>query len=235
MLVGSNAVSAADGPLREQAAPYTITASAGPGGSISPSGEVIDRRREHRPDLHHHAGPRLPRRSTCSSTAVSVGAVTSYTFSPVTASHTISVSFAIDSYTITASVVGGNGGISPSGSVPVNHGASQTFTITPAANYHVADVLVDGSLRGRGRSSYTFTNVAADHTISRQLRDRHATRSRPASSAATAASRRAASVPVNYGASQTFTITPAANYHVADVLVDGSLRGRGHRATPSPT
>ena len=33
---------------------------------------------------------------------ISVGAVTSYTFTNVTANHTIAASFAIDTYTITA-------------------------------------------------------------------------------------------------------------------------------------
>ena len=46
----------------------------------------------------------------------------------------------------------------------VNHGASQTFTITPDTNYHVADVLVDGASVG-AVTSYTFTNVTANHTI----------------------------------------------------------------------
>ena len=61
---------------------------------------------------------------------VSVGAVTSYTFTNVTANHTIAASFAIDTYTITASA-GANGTISPTGAVSVNYGANQTFTITP--------------------------------------------------------------------------------------------------------
>ena len=74
----------------------------------------------------------------------SVGAVTSYTFTNVTANHTIAASFAIDTHTITATA-GANGTISPTGAVTVNHGASQTFTITPATSYHVADVLVDGA------------------------------------------------------------------------------------------
>ena len=94
---------------------------------------------------------------------VSVGAVTSYTFTDVTANHTIAATFAIDTHTITASA-GSNGTISPSGAVSVNYGANQTFTITPAANYHVADVLVDGVSVG-AVTSYTFTNVTANHTI----------------------------------------------------------------------
>src|SRR4029453_9598101 len=73
----------------------------------------------------------------------SVGAVSSYTFSAVTANHTIAASFAIDSYTITASA-GPNGSISPSGAVTVTYGTDQSFAITPAAGHHVADVLVDG-------------------------------------------------------------------------------------------
>src|SRR6185369_4898492 len=93
----------------------------------------------------------------------SVGAVASYTFTVVAANHTIAASFAIDTYTITASA-GTNGSISPSGAVSVNYGADQAFTITPDAHYHVADVLVDGSSVG-AVGSYTFTAVAANHTI----------------------------------------------------------------------
>jgi len=54
-----------------------------------------------------------------------------------------------------------NGTISPSGDVMVEHGKSQTFTITPTGNYQVFDVLVDGV----SALSYTFENVTADHTI----------------------------------------------------------------------
>lgn len=67
-------------------------------------------------------------------------------------------------YTITASA-GANGTIAPSGSVTVDAGANQTFTITPNASYHVADVLADGNSVG-AVTSYTFTSVAANHSIS---------------------------------------------------------------------
>ena len=63
-------------------------------------------------------------------------------------------------HTITATA-GTNGSIAPSGSVAVNHGANQSFTITPATNNHVADVLVDGASVG-AVTSYTFTNVTAN-------------------------------------------------------------------------
>ena len=60
----------------------------------------------------------------------SVGAVYSYTFSNVTADHTISVEFlAVPIYTITASAQDG-GTISPSGTIQVSETWSQEFTIT---------------------------------------------------------------------------------------------------------
>jgi hypothetical protein len=84
--------------------------------------------------------------------------------SSVMANHTINASFALNTYTITASA-GANGAISPSGTVTVNHGESKTFTITPSANYHVEDVKVDEKSIG-AVTSYTLSAVTANHTIS---------------------------------------------------------------------
>ena len=82
----------------------------------------------------------------------------------VTGPVNVTATFAIDTYTITATT-GSGGSITPVGSVSVNHGASQSFTITPSSGYHIVDVLVEGSSVG-AVSSYTFTNVTANHTIS---------------------------------------------------------------------
>lgn len=69
-----------------------------------------------------------------------------------------------NTYTITVTA-GSNGSISPSGAVSVDSGASKAFTITPNANYQVANVLLDGTSVG-AVASYTFNNVTANHTIS---------------------------------------------------------------------
>ena len=61
-------------------------------------------------------------------------------------------------------ISGLNGSISPSGWTSVRHGWDQTFTITPDKGYAVAKVLVDGKSVGSVKS-YTFKNVAKDHTI----------------------------------------------------------------------
>ncbi len=95
---------------------------------------------------------------------MSQGALSAYTFSSVTASHTISASFAADTFTI-ATEPSVNGTITPS-SPTVEYGSNQTFLIQPDPGYHVADVLADGASQG-AVSSYTFYNVsAAGHTIS---------------------------------------------------------------------
>jgi hypothetical protein len=94
---------------------------------------------------------------------VSAGAVTSYTFTNVTAVHTIAATFAINTFTITASA-GANGTITPTGSVSVNYGANQSFTIAPSTGYHILNVLVDGVSAG-AVTSYAFTNVTVAHTI----------------------------------------------------------------------
>ncbi len=60
---------------------------------------------------------------------------------------------------------GANGSINPSGTVNVEQGTNRSFTITPDANYHVDDVVVDSISQG-ATNSYTFLNVTNAHTIS---------------------------------------------------------------------
>jgi hypothetical protein len=68
------------------------------------------------------------------------------------------------SYNISASSTSG-GSISPSGTVSVKKGESQTFAITPSAGYEIKSVTVDGVNKG-AITSYTFSNVTATHQIS---------------------------------------------------------------------
>ena len=198
---------------------HIIHASAGPNGQISPIGDVEVRSSQTytftiTPDSHYHVADVLV-------DGASVGAVTTYPFKNVAADHTISATFAINTLTITASA-GTNGQITPAGSITVNYGADQTFTIQPSTGYLVADVLVDGSSIG-SRASYTFTNViVAGHTISASFTAiPQNTKVIQAAAGAHGTISPAGSVTVTYGTSKTFTITPDSHYHVSDVLVDG--------------
>ncbi|RSK41681.1 InlB B-repeat-containing protein [Mangrovimonas spongiae] len=93
-----------------------------------------------------------------------VGNTNPYTFTNVTADHTITAVYIADTFNITASA-GANGSISPNGTSAVNCGDDITYTITPDAGYAVQDVLVDGVSVG-AVTSYDFTNVSEAHTIS---------------------------------------------------------------------
>ncbi|MGE5180169.1 MAG: LamG-like jellyroll fold domain-containing protein [Bacteroidota bacterium] len=198
---------------------YTITATAGPNGSIDPSGDIsvahgADRAFTITPAPGYHVADVLVDGS-------SVGAVASYTFPAVSAAHTIAASFAINTYTITASA-GPNGSIEPAGDVVVDHGTDKTFTITPAAGYQIADVLVDGASVGRV-GTYTFNAVTAAHTIAATFAIDIYTIT--ASAGPNGSIDPSGSVSVPHGTDKTFTVTPAAGYHVADVLVDGASVG----------
>ena len=146
-----------------QATSYSISASAGMGGSISPSASVsVSSGGSNRFVITPDNGYQI---KDVTVDGTSVGAVSSYTFSNVTSNHTISAAFTntTSSYTISASAARG-GSISPEGTVPLSGGASKSFTIVPNYRYSISDVKVDGVSKG-AISSYTFSNIAANHTI----------------------------------------------------------------------
>ena len=152
---------------------------------------------------------------------ISQGAVTSYTFTNVTATHSISATFSQLSYTITASA-GANGTITPNGATSVNCGANQTYTIAANSCYQIADVLVDGISQG-AITSYTFNNVTAPHSISATFTQLSYTITASAGANGTITPNGATSV--NCGANQTFNITANSGFAVQDVLVDGVSQG----------
>lgn len=93
-------------------------------------------------------------------TQVSTNANYSFT---VTSNRNLVANFAQNTHTIQASA-GANGIITPSGSITVAHGANQSFAMIPNEGYEVQDVYIDGNSVGP-MTSYTFTNVTADHYI----------------------------------------------------------------------
>ncbi|MES2893333.1 MAG: T9SS type A sorting domain-containing protein, partial [Bacteroidota bacterium] len=143
----------------------TITATAGANGSIAPNGGTTVNCGSNQsftitPDPCYQIADVLVDN-------ISVGPVFGYTFSDVRQDHTISASFAIKTYNITATA-GSNGTINPAGITVVNCNASQQYTITAAPNFHILDVLVDGVSNPGAISSgtYTFSFVQVTHTIS---------------------------------------------------------------------
>jgi type IV pilus assembly protein PilY1 len=148
------------------ASEYTITASSGDNGSISPAGDVVvpsgdDQLFLFDPDAGYEVLNVMVDGS-------SIGSPSSYNFTDVSNNHTITVSFgAIGSYTISTSA-GSNGSISPAGPVSVAPGGSASFVIIPDPAYAVDDVQINGSSIG-AVTTYTFTAVSSDQTIAAQF------------------------------------------------------------------
>ena len=119
---------------------------------------------------------------------------------------------------ITASA-GANGTISPSGAVPVYVETDQAFTITADLCHVIADVVGDGVSKGPV-STYTFTNVLANHTIAATFGIFTPVITALAGPNGTISP--AGAVATTCGGTMQFT--PAANtgYHVATVMVDGA-------------
>jgi hypothetical protein len=195
---------------------YSITASSGSNGSISPSGTVVLSQGASRTfTITPNAGYRV---SDVRVDGSSVGAVTSYTFSNVQANHTISATFGTSGTTYSINASAGSGGsISPSGTVGVSKGANQTFTFTPNANYQIYTVYVDGSWKG-ALNSYTFNNVTANHTIKAIFAAK--TYIITASAGSGGSISPSGTVGVSYGTAKYFSITPNTGYKISRVLVD---------------
>src|SRR5207247_10785173 len=119
----------------------TMTTTSGANGSISPAGKsVVNYGGAQSYTITANTGYHV---ADVLVDGVSAGAATSYNFSGVNANHTIEASFAINTFSISATT-GANGSISPSGDASVSYGGSQSYAITPDAGYNISDVVVDG-------------------------------------------------------------------------------------------
>ena len=198
---------------------HTITASAGSGGSISESGEIkVNDGASKTFTFTSNEGYKI---SDVLVDGVSVGAVSSYTFNNITEDHTVSVSFAIITYTISASA-GIGGSISPSGNVSVNYGSSKTFSISPNSGYKIDNVIVDGVSVG-SVSSYIFSNITENHTINATFRQVYTI---DVSCGENGSISESGSIEVEPNSSKTFTFTPNDEYMINTVIVDGTDIGR---------
>ena len=109
-------------------------------------------------------------------------------------------------HTITASVEGGKGTISPSGLVNVIEGESQEFIITPNEGYEIASLKVDGTEVENPSNTYTFTNVTSNHTIDVSFKEQAVV---PPAVEAPSITKQPQPVSVKVGETATFTVEAA--------------------------
>lgn len=148
----------------------------------------------------------------------SAAAATSYTFTHVKTSGTISATFRpLDTYAFITATAGAGGGVSPSGKTGVLKGGSQTIFITPSFGYRVLDVKVDGKSAG-AETSHSFTDVQANHTLAATFAKL------PVITAIQAANgfiTPSGGTIVAYNGSQNYTISAGLGYEVSSLVVDG--------------
>jgi hypothetical protein len=152
---------------------------------------------------------------TCTATQ---GAGNSWTTSAITADCNVTATFAVTTFTVTASVSGANGTISPP-TQTVNSGSSASFTVTPDNGFQVASVVGDTCTVSQGTGTtwtsssitsncaVTATFTVTTYTVTSSVIGGHGTISPPSQT-------------LNSGESATVTVTPDSGYHVLSVVGD---------------
>jgi len=202
--------------------PYTINVAVGDGGTVSPGASEIEHGSSRYFSITPETGYEI---ADVKVDGISVGAQGIYVFSNVSANHTLVATFKRKTYSITTSAAV-NGAIIP-GNTLVNHGANQTFDIKPNDGYHVLDVKVDGVSVG-AVTTYTFSNVTTSHTISATFAIRSYSISLNAgANGSITPTNPPAILSIQYGSTQTFTITPNSGYYISNITGCNGSQGAG--------
>ena len=200
---------------------YLITASAGAGGSISPSGQISVQQGAGKTfTITPNSGYVI---ADVKVDGVSKGKITSYTFSAVNANHTIAASFtpSASSYTLTISKTGtGSGTVSsnPAGT-SFSAGTVVTLTASPDANS------IFGGWSGACSGTSTTCQVTMNSNVNVTATFNLKTYTITASAGTGGSISPSAGINVQSGSNQTFTVTPNSGYQIANVTVDGVSKG----------
>ena len=154
----------------------------------------------------------------CSSTGLSAGSVSTYNFANVNANHTISASFtAVQQNSLNVTKAGTGTGIVTSSPAGINCGSDCTEVYTGGAVVTLTATSDSGSTFGgwsgacTGSGTCTLTMDAAK-SVSPLFQTNSLTITATAGNGGSISP--SGTVTVNYGGSQSFTITPDANYSI---------------------
>jgi hypothetical protein len=198
---------------------YYITSSADSNSVISPSGNLTVN-----PNFSETFTYSANIGYTINSVLVdnsSVPITGSYTFTNIQANHTISVTSSIDTFNISTSA-GANGAVNPNGNVSVNYGSSQSFTISPNTGYHIESITANDEpviVNSPSGQTYQFSSIAADTSLTATFAiNMYKITVNQTANGDIAPD----TTSVSYGASFSFSITPATGYYIANITVDSS-------------
>ena len=141
---------------------FYIDAIASAGGKIVPTGNTMGFygdtiQFDFLPDTGYHIHEVLIDGST-------IGVTNFYSFNGLLANHQLQVKFVPDTFIISASASAG-GTISPEGELSVSFGECVHFDLIPDEGHSVAKMLIDGLSIQSQTLTYSFSNVANNHTI----------------------------------------------------------------------
>ena len=209
---------------------YTITATAGTGGTAQPATQTVTAGQDASVAVAASDGYCIQQITVDGDVQFTAADAsrTEYTvqFPAVDASHTVEASFA-QVYTVTASI--GAGGTVKFNGQPVADGASAafragdtlTFTVEPDSGYQIASVQAGGDVLSGENGSYTYT-VKGDCTIA--VTFQKLTYTVTAKVSGTGGKVSVSPEKVEHGGSVTLTVTPEEGYTVDSVqTADGTL------------
>ena len=204
---------------------YTITASAGSNGAISPSGSCSANLRVEQ-NLCNCTGCRLPGSRCAGRRHLGWSSHQLYLFQYHHQPYSLGNFYTQRcnsriTHIITASA-GSNGSITPAGSVTASSGSTKQFTVTPDSGYTAS---VGGTCGGTlSGNTYTTNPTTVNCTVSAAFAPVTAyTISATVKGSGSISPSGAVNVPT--GSNKAFIITPAAYYRVSGVTVDGKSVG----------
>ncbi len=209
----------------------TITATAGSGGTISPSGKVrVADGGSQTFTIKANEGYMISQVLVDGLPVLLTGSsVMTYTFNNVTSDHTISASFAaipiISSYKVKAIAAYGNARVTPPEQT-VQGGSSVSILINPDAGYYITGLTDNGvsvslnSIVNNGNDTYTYTIpfVSEDHNVIVTLEKHKYTIFAMAGEGGKISP--SGSISVQYGSKQVFNIIPDSGYRINQIIID---------------
>jgi hypothetical protein len=133
-----------------------------------------------------------------------------------TTGQTTLSTYLIDSYTLSASA-GLNGAITPNGTITAMLGTSKLFTVAANTGYHITDITLDNLSQG-ALASYTLNNITQPHTIvanfAKNTYNLNVTQTQNGQISPGTST-------IDYGDTQTFTITPNEGYSITNITANG--------------
>jgi uncharacterized repeat protein (TIGR02543 family) len=196
---------------------YTVTGTSGANGSIAVTGATTV---TYGSDLAFTATPAAGYQVdewSVDGTVVQTGG-TAYTLSNIQAAHTTNVTFRATTFTVTCLATPG-GSIAPAGATAVNRGNDLTLTASPGAGYIILAWSVDGTEVQRGGTSFTLSDIFADHTVEVVFAQLQYTITASAGPHGIVSP---LETDVHDGGNHKFTATPAIGYQVGSWFLDGT-------------